>query len=97
MSLINAISIAHYTRMANDAAYSMMKINNARMNMISSMGYGMDYGFGRMGSLEGLAAMDTQMELDALTSSLQYKFAKAMLEQLKQQQKEDAKSFSTFA
>ena len=92
--LVNAMSIAHYTRMANNAAYSMMKINSSRMDMISSMGTGMDFG---SSSLENLAALDTQLEIDALTSGLQYKFAKAMLEQLKQQQKEDVKSFSTFA
>ena len=80
--------------MANNAAYSMMRINNSRMNMISAMGTGMDFG---SGSLESLAALDTQLEIDALTSSLQYKMAKAMLEQLKKQQKEDIKSFSTFA
>ncbi len=96
MSLIHALSIAQYTRLANDAAYSMMKLNNTRMNMLSSMGSNMDYGFG-MNSLESLAALDTQLELDALSSSLQYKMAKAMLEQLKKQQKEDVKSFSTFA
>ena len=96
MSLINAISIAHYTRMANDAAYSMMKMNNSRMNMISSLGYGMDPGF-ETGSLESFAAMDTQMELDTLSLSLQYQMAKAMLEQLKKQQKEDAKKFNLFA
>ena len=93
--LVNALSIAHYTRMANDAAYSMMKINNSRMNMISSMGRGMDYSFS---SPEELVAIDTELELNAITSSLQYKMAKAMLEQLKKQQKEDIKnSFSTFA
>ena len=93
--LVNAFSIAHYTRMANDSAYSMMKINNARMNMISSLNSGMDYG---MGSLESLAAIDNQLEMDALSSSLQYRIANAMLEQLKKQQKEDIKnSFNTFA
>lgn len=97
MSLIHAMSIAHYTRMANNAAYSMMKINNTRMGMLSSLGSGMDYyGFGS-GSLGNLAALDTQFELDALTLSMQYKMAKAMLEQLKKQQKEDIKSFNTFA
>ena len=93
--LVNAMSIAHYTRMANNAAYSMMRINNSRMDMISSMGNGMDFG---TSSLESVAALDTQLEIDSLTSSFQYKFAKAMLEQLKKQQKEDIKnSFSTFA
>jgi len=96
MSLIHALSIAQYTRLANDAAYSMMKINNTRMNMLSSMGSNMDYGCG-INSLENIAAFDTQLELDAISSSLQYKYAKAMLEQLKKQQKENAKSFSTFA
>ena len=35
--------------------------------------------------------------LDYLTNSLQYQMAKAMLEQIKKQQKEDAKKFSVFA
>lgn len=94
MSLINAISIAHYTTLMNNAAYSVMQNNNARMGLISSVGCpGGDCGT----SLESLAALDTQLELDALTNSLQYQMAKAMLEQLKKQQKEDAKRFSTFA
>ncbi len=93
--LVNALSIAQYTRMANNSAYAMMKINNSRMNMISSLGRGTDYG---CCSLEDLASIDTQLELDALTSSLEYRIAKAMLEQLKKQQKEEIKnSFSTFA
>ena len=92
MSLINAISIAHYTTLANNASYSMMKLNNNRMNMISNM----SAGFG-LYSPETLSAMDTEFEINSLTYSLQYKFAKAMLEQLKKQQKEDAEKFSTFA
>ena len=93
--LVNALSIAHYTRMANNAAYSMMKVNDSRMNMISSMGFGMDCGYA---PTEDIADVDTRLELDAMSSSLQYRIAKAMLEQLKKQQKEDIKnSFSTFA
>lgn len=92
--LVNALSMAHYTRMANDAAYSMMKINNSRMNMISSMGKGM---FG-VTSPDEIAEIDNELEMNALSLSLQYSIAKAMLEQLKKQQKEDIKnSFSTFA
>ena len=93
--LVNALSIAHYTNMANNSAYSMIKLNNSRMNMISSMGSGIGYGFG---SLDEIAALDTQLEMVAMTLSLQYKMAKAMLEQLKKKQKEDIQnSFSTFA
>ena len=95
MSLIHAMSIAHYTRLANSAAYSLMKLNNTRMSMISSMGSGMGYGYN---TFDSIAAFDNELELNALTLSMQYKMAKAMLEQLKKQQKEDdAKSFSTFA
>ena len=93
--LVNTLSIAHYTRMANNAAYSMMNINNSRMNMISSMSSNMD--FSNSMSLEDISALDTHLELEAISSSLQYKMAKAMLEQLKKQQKDDVKSFSTFA
>ncbi len=92
MSLIQAMGISQYTTIANNAAYSWMSANNARMSMISSISNNpSSY------SLESLAELDTQLELQALTSSLQYKMAKAMLEQLKKQQKEDAKKFSIFA
>lgn len=93
MSAINAISMANYTIMANNAAFNMMQASNARMGMLSSMnGYNVSFG-----SLESLHAMDTQLELEMLTNSLQYKMSKAMLEQLKKMEKEDAKRFSIFA
>jgi hypothetical protein len=76
-------------------ALNMMKINNARMGMLCNPG-DTTGGIG-MGSLESLCAMDTQMELDSITNSIQYQFAKAMLENIKKQQKEDAKRFSIFA
>ena len=94
MSAILALSAAHYINMKNNAAMNMMKINNARMGMLCSPG---DTTGGIGCSLDALCAMDTQMELDALTNSLQYQYAKAMLEQIKNQQKEDAKKFSLFA
>ena len=78
--------------MANNASYSMMKINNARMNLLNETAGGIG-----ACSLEQLCALDTQLELDAITNSLQYQMAKAMAEQLKKQQSEDAKRFSTFA
>jgi len=92
MSLINAISIMHYTTMMNNAAYSMMKINNSRMGLLTDTAGGI----GCSPSLEQLAALDTQLELDAISNSMQYQMAKAILEQLKKQQKEDAKRFSVF-
>lgn len=90
VSAVNSISMGYYTMMANNSAYNMMAAANARTNMISSpMMNNISFG--------SLAAMDTQYELDMITSSLQYKMAKAMLEQLKKQQKEDVKRFSIFA
>ena len=91
MSAIQAISAMHYTSLANSAAYNMMSATNARMSMISSMGNP------SFGSLEAISAMDTRLELDMITNSLQYKMAKAMMEQIKKQQKEDSERFSLFA
>ena len=91
VSAVNAISMAHYTMLANNSAYSMMSANQARMSLLSNAG---NVSFGSLGAL---AAMDTQLELQAINNSLQYKMAKAMLEQLKKQQKEDAERFSIFA
>lgn len=94
MSAILALSAAHYTYMKNNAAMNMMNINNARMGLMCTPG---ETAGGIGCSPEALCAMDTQLELDALTNSLQYQYAKAMLEQIKKQQKEDAKQFSIFA
>ena len=91
MSAIQAISAMHYTSLANSAAYNMMSASNARMSMISSMGNP------SFGSLEAISAMDTRLELDMITNSLQYKMAKAMMEQIKKQQKDDSERFSLFA
>ena len=90
--LIQAISAAYYTGMRNYAALSWMNANNTRMGLAANVGNNVNFG-----SLDGLAAMDTQLELQAITSSLEYKMANAMLEQIKKQQKEDSKGFSTFA
>lgn len=89
--LIQALSAAYYTGIRNYAALSWMNANNMRMGLAANAG---NLNFG---SLEGLAAMDTQLELQAITSSLEYKMAQATLEQIKKQQKEEAKSFNTFA
>ena len=94
MSAILALSAANYINMKNNAAMNMMNINNARLGMLCNPS---ETAGGIACSPEALCAMDTQMELDALTNSLQYQFAKAMLEQIKKQQKEDAKRFSVFA
>ena len=88
VSAISAISALQYTAMANNSVYNMMNANNARMGLLSNVG-GYD--------MATLSAMDTQYELSAITNSLQYKMARAMLEQLKKQQKEDAERFSIFA
>ena len=92
MSIIQLMGINQYTAIANNAAYSWMQTNNARMNMISSIGINPT-----AYSLESLSELDTQLELQAITSSLQYKMAKAMVEQLKKQQKENAEKFNLFA
>ena len=94
MSAILALSMANYINMKNNAALNMMNINNARMGLLCNPG---DTTGGIGNSLEALCAMDTQMEISMLTNSLQYQYAKAMLEQIKKQQKEDAKRFSLFA
>ena len=94
MSAMLALSAMQYITMRNNAVMNMMRINNARMNLLCSPG---DTAGGIGCSPEALCAMDTQMEIDALTNSLQYQYAKAMLEQIKLQQKEDAKRFSLFA
>lgn len=91
MSAIQAISAMHYTTLANNSAFNMISANNARMGLLSSA-HNLSFG-----SLESLHAMDTQLELDMITNSLQYKMAKAMLAQIKKQQKEDAERFSIFA
>lgn len=90
VSAVNAISTWYYTSLANNAAYNMLSASNARTNLISSpMMYNVSFG--------ALAALDTQYELDMITNSLQYKMARAMLEQLRKQHKEDAERFSIFA
>ena len=94
MSALLALSAAHYINMKNNAAMSMMNINNARMGMLCAPN---ETAGGIACSPETLCAMDTQMELDAMSSSIQYQFAKAMLEQIKKQQKEDAKRLNLFA
>ena len=91
VSAISAMSAMRYTMMANNSAYNMMSLNSARMGLLSNVG---NVSFGSLGAL---AAMDTQYEMDMITNSLQYKMSKAMLEQIKKQQKEDAKRFSVFA
>ena len=67
----------------------MMHVNNARMGMLTQPSD--TTGGICFGSLDSLCAMDTQMEMDYLTNSLQYQMAKAMLEQIKKQQKESSK------
>ena len=90
MSAIQAISAMHYTSLANSAAYNMMSASNARMSMISSMGNP------SFGSLEAISAMDTRLELDMITNSLQYKMAKAMMEQIKKQEVKKKKLYLIF-
>lgn len=93
VSAINAISTGFYTNMAYSSAMNMMNMANSRMSLLSSpMMYNPSFG-----SLETLAALDTQYELNMVTNSLQYKMAKAMLEQLKKQRQEDSRRFSLYA
>ena len=92
MSAILALSTAHYTNMKNNALYNMISTNNARMGLMTSPMSNISFG-----SLDSLAAMDTQMELNAINYSLQYQIAKAMLEKLKMLQKEETKRLNTFA
>ena len=89
MSLINAVSMMHYTMLANNSACAMMNASNARMGLLGAAGGNMSMG--------ALCAMDTQLELDMITNGLQYQMSKAMLEQLKKQQAEDSKRFNIFA
>ena len=89
MSAIQAFAAMRYTSMMNNAAYNMISANNARMSLISSPMNNI--------SFQSLAAMDTQMELEAITNSVQYQMAKAMLEQIKKLQKEDVKRLNIFA
>ena len=95
MSGLLALSAAHYINLKNNALLNTMRINNARMGMLTNP----SDTTGSIGccSLESLCAMDTQMELDALTNNLQYLYAKAMLESIEKRQKEEAKRFSLFA
>ena len=86
--LIQAISSAYYTSMRNYAALSWMNANNTRLGLL-----GNNINFG---SLSRLAAIDTQLELEGITASLEYKMANALLEQIKKRQKEDTKRFNTF-
>ena len=92
MSAILALSMANYTTMKNNAIYGMISNNNARMGLMSSPMNNISFG-----SLGALSAMDTQMELDAMNCSIQYQMAKAMLESLKNLQKEETKKFNVFA
>ena len=95
MSAILAISALKCINSKNNALYNMMNINNARMGMLTQPG-DTTGGIG-FGSLEALCALDTQMETDYFTNSIQYMMAKAMLEQIKKQQKEETERLSIFA
>ena len=91
MSAILALSAMQYTTLANNSAYAMMSASNARVGMLNNIS---NMSFGSLGALH---AMDTRLELDMISNSLQYKMAKAMLEQIKKQQKEEAERFNLFA
>ena len=92
MSAILAISMAQYTMMKNNALTNMMHINNARMGLMTSPMQNISFG-----SLDSMAAMDCEMELNSINYSVQYQIAKNMLESLKKLQKEETKRFNTFA
>ena len=92
MSAILAISMAHYTAMKNNALSNMMHINDARMGLMTSPMQNISFR-----GLDTIAAMDCEMELNAINYSIQYQIAKNMLESLKKLQKEETKRFNTFA
>lgn len=94
MFAVAALMMNNYTMMANNMAFRGMMANNARINMLSGLnGQPMN-----SDQLAALNAMDTQLEIDSLNSSLQYKYAKKMLEQLKKLQEDDIqRSFNVFA
>lgn len=92
MSAILALSMAHYTTMKNNALNGMINTNNARMGLMSYPMQNISFG-----GLDKIAFMDNQMELNAINYSIQYQMAKAMLEQLRKLQKEEAQKFNAFA
>lgn len=92
MSVIQAFTAARSIVTANNAMYNWMSASNARMGLLSSIGHNPSFG-----SLRALSDADTRLELDMLTSSLQYKMAKAMLENAKKMQKEDSERFNVIA
>lgn len=94
MFAVGALMMNSYAMMANNMAFRGMMANNARVGMLNGM-TGQDYS---PAQLAAISNMDTQLEIEALTCGLQYKYAKAMLEQLKKLQDDDIKrSFSIFA
>ena len=94
MSAITSIGIGYYTSLMHDSMSAIMANNNARMNLINSM----DYSNPSFGSLESLAEMDKQLELNSIKQSTMYQISKTMLESLKSMQKDDIeRSFSIFA
>lgn len=94
MFAVGALMMNSYTMMANNLAFRGMMANSARMNMLNHL----DAHHMNPQQLAMLNAMDTNLELDALNSSVQYKCAKAMIESLKKLQDDDIKrSFSIFA
>lgn len=91
-SAVNAISLMRNIALANNASDNMMSIANARQGMlVSPMMFNPSFG-----SLKAISQLETQQELSMIQNSLQYKMALAMSEQLKKQQKEEAKKFSYF-
>ena len=94
MFAVGALMMNSYTMMANNLAFRGMMANNARLNMLNHL----DGQHFTPSQLAALNAMDTNLELDALNCSVQYKCAKAMLESLKKLQEDNIKrSFSIFA
>lgn len=92
MSAIQAFTMARSIVAANNAMYNWMNASNSRRGLLSSVSHNPSFG-----SLKTLSDIDTRLELDMLTNNLQYKMAKAMLENAKKAQKEEAKRFNVFA
>ena len=94
MFAVGALMMNSYTMMAHNMAFRGMMANNARLSMLNSLN-GQHYSPSQLAALN---AMDTNLELEAMNSSVQYKCAKAMLESLKKLQDDNIKrSFSIFA
>ena len=82
MMALQAATIAYYTAMAHDAAYSAMNNNAVRMNLLSPNN-NMSFG--------ALAQADKQADLQGLRNNLMLKLANVFLENQKEYQAKQKK------